>query len=121
MVFQDAKPLDTGHPTGNHSGHTGESQGEHSGGSINLTLYHAPWCPHCINMMPAFTEFEQGNQGRIIDGKVLHIKRVNSDDEPDTVKENNVTGFPTITWNGKTLSDFPRGDAKSMTTYVETH
>jgi protein disulfide-isomerase-like protein len=55
-----------------------------------LVLFYAPWCPHCKTMMADWDKFAAENKS-----SVTAIK-VNSDEQPDLVKEYSIQGFPTI-------------------------
>ena len=53
-----------------------------------VLIFYAPWCGHCKKSMNDFKQAtSQGN------GKVMMI---NSDENPDIVKQYSVNGFPTI-------------------------
>ena len=55
-----------------------------------LVLFYAPWCPHCKTMMADWDKFAADNKSSV---KAI---KVNSDEQPDLVKEYSVQGFPTI-------------------------
>jgi protein disulfide-isomerase-like protein len=57
-----------------------------------LTLYYAPWCPHCKPVKPVFDELSKIYAGN----KHINIETVNGDEEPNKLKEQNVKGYPTI-------------------------
>tara|TARA_B100000497_G_C7531563_1_gene322339 strand:+ start:320 stop:700 length:381 start_codon:yes stop_codon:yes gene_type:complete len=57
-----------------------------------LTLYYAPWCPHCKPVKPVFDELTKIYAGN----KDVFIATVNGDQEPNELKEQNVKGYPTI-------------------------
>lgn len=61
-----------------------EAKGKH------LVLYFAPWCGHCKALKPEWEKLEKSGV------KGVTVSKVNSDDEPDKVKEAGVDGFPTI-------------------------
>jgi protein disulfide-isomerase-like protein len=68
-----------------------------------LVLFYAPWCPHCKTMMPDWDKFAAENKSSV------KAKKVNSDEDPETVKEYEVQGFPTILLldsNGKKIADY---------------
>jgi thiol-disulfide isomerase/thioredoxin len=117
LAFKGALPLDNTKPPTDAAG-SGTS-GHLGGEGINLTLYYAPWCGHCKAMMPAFDEFQKKHHGTSIGSKVLNIFKVNSDEEPDKVKEAGVTGFPHVDINGDQHGEFPRKGPENMKTYVE--
>jgi thiol-disulfide isomerase/thioredoxin len=111
LVFAGAKPLD------NHS--PADSLVAHPGEGINLTLYYAPWCSHCKSMMPAFNDFENKYNGQVINGKVLTITKVNSEEDPQRIKDDEINGFPQVKINGEFHTTFPRDNEKSMKEHVE--
>jgi len=92
-----------------------EGQG---GSAYNVTLYYAPWCPHCKAMVPEFKKFQDKHHGNKLGDKLMNIFMVNSDEEPEKVKEAGVKGFPEVRINGESKSDFPRTDSEKMEGYV---
>ena len=51
-----------------------------------LVLFYAPWCPHCKTMMADWDKFAADNKSSV---KAI---KVNSDEQPDLVKEYSVQG-----------------------------
>ena len=67
-----------------------------SGGSKGqVVLFHAPWCGHCQDLMPTWTQLEKEFPGQVIS--------VNADENKELVNKFGVDGFPTIYYcpNGK--------------------
>jgi len=60
---------------------------------ITLTMYYADWCGHCQTAKP---EFAKLGSTQTIGGKVVNIKMVNPETQPDEVAGVNIRGFPTI-------------------------
>ena len=59
---------------------------------MTFTFYHAPWCGHCKQFMPTWKELknEIGDDGNI------KLIEVNSDLQPDVIKNKNIQSFPTL-------------------------
>ena len=117
LAFKGALPLDNTKPPTDVVG--SGSSGHLGGEGLNLTLYYAPWCGHCKEMMPAFDEFQKKHHGTSIGSKVLNIFKVNADEEPEKVKEAKVSGYPHVMINGKSHNTFPRDTPDKMKTYME--
>ena len=102
MAFQGAKSISK-------EGFQNTEDSRKSGGDVQgtaeLTMYYAPWCPHCKNMMPEWSKIEKAHHGKSLMGKLMSIVKVNSDTESDKVKAADppVQGFPDIRLNGKPL------------------
>jgi protein disulfide-isomerase-like protein len=81
-----------------------------------LVLFFAPWCPHCQDMLPGWDKFAEVNRSNV------SAKKVNSDLEPELVKEYDVQGFPTILLldgSGKTIAKYEgERDTKSLSDFV---
>ena len=102
MAFQGAKPITK---EGFQDTEGSRESGDDVQGTAELTMYYAPWCPHCKNMMPEWNKVEKAHHGKSFMGKLMSIVKVNSDTEPEKVKaaEPPVQGFPDIRLNGKPL------------------
>jgi len=119
MAFQGAKDLTSlgpgsggfqategsrpqGTAPGMEQGLPGSTKGLGGGEGVNLTLYYAPWCPHCKNMMPEWDKLTASHHGKSFMGKILNIFKVNSDEEPEKIKAADppVSGFPDIRLDG---------------------
>ena len=57
-----------------------------------LTLYYAPWCPHCKPVKPIFEELNKIYAGN----NNVKITMVNGDEEPEKLKQEGIKGYPTI-------------------------
>ena len=83
-----------------------------------LVLFYAPWCPHCKTMMPDWDKFAAENKSSV---KAI---KVNSDEQPDLVKEYSVQGFPTILLldaSGKNIATYEgERTAKGFAEFVKT-
>ena len=55
-----------------------------------LVFFYAEWCGHCKRCMPEVQKLQNEN----IDG--VEIITIDSDKNPEMIKEHNVQGFPTI-------------------------
>ena len=83
-----------------------------------LVLFYAPWCPHCKTMMADWDKFASENKSSV---KAI---KVNSDEQPDLVKEYSVQGFPTILLldaSGKNIATYEgERTAKGFAEFVKT-
>jgi thiol-disulfide isomerase/thioredoxin len=116
--FKGAVPLDNTTPPTDSVGSAGADYGASTGKAVNLTLYYAPWCGHCKNMMGDFDKFASEHHGKSIGSNLLNIFKVNSDEDPDKVKDAGVNGFPAVKIDGTEHKGFPR-DYEGMKGYVE--
>lgn len=83
-----------------------------------LVLFYAPWCPHCKTMMADWDKFAADNKSSV---KAI---KVNSDEQPDLVKEYSVQGFPTILLldaSGKNIATYEgERTTQGFTEFVKT-
>lgn len=56
---------------------------------VNINLYHADWCGHCINFMPEWEKIVKKAKKDGINAQGF------KDTDPET-KEEDITGYPTI-------------------------
>jgi thiol-disulfide isomerase/thioredoxin len=91
-----------GSAPGMEQGLPGSAKGLGGGEGVNLTLYYAPWCPHCKKMMPEWEKLEKDHHGKSFMGKILNIFKVNSDEEPEKIKAADppIQGFPDVRLDG---------------------
>lgn len=59
---------------------------------MTFTFYHAPWCGHCKQFMPTWKEIKN----EMNDNNNIILNEVNSDLQPDIIKEKNIQSFPTL-------------------------
>ena len=89
-----------GHSKGCSMGHSkGHSKGRSmTGGSLNMpegkdvTLYYAPWCGHCKNLMPEWDKVEQS----LLGDSTVKVNKINCDENPKLAQREGVKGYPTI-------------------------
>jgi len=115
--LQSADPVPLSMSSDNNAGSFGKGPGQ-GGNAYNVTLYYAPWFPHCKAMVPEFKKFQEKNHGKSLGDKLMNIFMVNSDEEPEKVKEAGVKGFPEVRINGESAPDFPRANMSKMEGYV---
>lgn len=59
-----------------------------------IVLFHATWCGYCKKLMPDWNTFKSEMNGKMINGKQVVIKEVES--EEDMIKNYEINGYPTI-------------------------
>ena len=59
-------------------------------GASEFVFYHMNGCPHCTNMMPEWSKFENSNNSGI------KTRKVERGEAPDEVKKHGIKGFPSI-------------------------
>ena len=79
--------------------------------AITVYFFTADWCPHCRNAKPAIDEFQTEYNNKIINKKIIYIKRIDcTDSEVKEVAEQiahfNVPSFPTVTIQDSTGKKF---------------
>lgn len=62
-----------------------------------LVLYYAPWCGYCKQITPQWDSVANQLPG-------IQVIKINSDEQPEIIKQEGVTGFPTIRFHP------PKGD-----------
>lgn len=61
-------------------------------GRNRISLYYAPWCPHCKTFMPEWKRFEELNKNN----PNLLIETFDCEDPKNKDKRELVPGFPTV-------------------------
>ena len=118
---EGSRPM--GKAPGMEMGLPGNAKGYGGGEGVNLTLYYAPWCPHCKNMMPEWESLEKSHHGKSFMGKLLHLTKVDSDAEPEKVKAAGVQGFPEFQVDGAPFQPESRskeGILKSLEEHIKS-
>ena len=66
--------------------------------NIQIVLYHATWCPHCVKFMPVWHKLEELiNKNKIVIECVKVItKEASATVEDKFINEMSVDGYPTI-------------------------
>ena len=93
---------------------------EHFNNTKTLTLYYAPWCPHCKPVKPIFEELSK----TYADNKDIKILIVNGDENPEKLKENGVKGYPTIrltTAEGKDIEFKEERTAQKLQEFIQSY
>lgn len=73
--------------------------------SYTFTMYYADWCGHCQTAKPEFLKL---GSTQTIGGKVVNIKMVNPEANPNDALGVDIRGFPTIILkNGSTSTEYP--------------
>lgn len=67
---------------------------------MEILLFKASWCPHCVNLQPTWEQIKNDYDGRIINNHKISFTTYDcSDNNPQVdaiCKQYNVSGFPTI-------------------------
>lgn len=84
-----------------------------------LTLYYAPWCPHCKPVRPVFEELKKIYAGN----NNVSIITVNGDEEPEKLKEEGIKGYPTImlTVGGKNIKFEGERTAQKLQEFIQSY
>lgn len=96
--FQKVSPKGAGAP-----GATGTKK------EVHVKMYYAPWCGHSNNAKPHMEKVIEKHHNTNINGVAVKASIVDSDKQPDEVKKQKVSGFPTykahIIKDGKEVSN----------------
>lgn len=96
--------------------------------SVEVTLYYANWCGHCIRFKPDW-EIIKNNMKGMNNVKFFEFEDKDMKNGGATINGEPISGFPTIkvklNANGKTkeydYSDYAKSrDAKYMTTFISS-
>jgi protein disulfide-isomerase A1 len=92
---------------------------EHFDTQKTLTLYYAPWCPHCKPVKPIFDELTKIYAGN----SSIKINTVNGDEHPEKLKEQGVKGYPTIklSVNGNTIDFEGERTAEKLQEFIQSY
>lgn len=84
-----------------------------------LTLYYAPWCPHCKPVKPIFDELSEIYAGN----KDVTISTINGDDNKELLKEKNIKGYPTImlTYQDKDIEYKGERTAQKLQEFIQSY
>ena len=88
--------------------------------TLTLTLYYAPWCPHCKPVKPVFEELSK----IYTNNKDIKIIMVNGDENQEKLKEKNVKGYPTImltTSEGKDIEFKGERTAQKLQEFIQRY
>ena len=103
-------------------GNTETFDGEEGAGTLNCTMYYAPWCGHCKTAKPEWEKLEGELNGKTINGISVNISKIDCDQNPKVAEEQGIQGFPTFKFemNGKYL-DYNGGRTYSeFKQYIES-
>jgi|SRR5271168_3611018 len=84
----------------------------------NITLYHANWCSHCIAFKPEWEKLTKeidklaASRNTSSSSRSITYEVYEDTANPDVMKKNNITGYPTIRINRKDYDG--ERDAKSI-------
>jgi thiol-disulfide isomerase/thioredoxin len=69
---------------------------------LQIYFFYADWCPHCKKAKPEWKSFRDSVEGTIVNNykiETISVDCTNLDTDADAarlVKENNISGFPTV-------------------------
>ena len=92
---------------------------EHFETKKTLTLYYAPWCPHCKPVKPLFEDLKTNYENN----KDVKIQTINGDENPEVLKERGIKGYPTIvlTVNGKDIIFEGERTAEKLQEFIQSY
>ena len=78
--------------------------------NVDVRMYYAPWCGHSKKSRPEMEKFINKHDNTDVDGVKVNGTIVNSEDNKDEVKKQDINGFPTfkahLFENGKELTNY---------------
>lgn len=81
-----------------------------------IVLYHATWCPHCVNMKPAWNDFVSKCKK---DNLNINVAEVESEHIPHINTSNDVEGFPTIKYYKSATSNTPYEGERNVDAFLK--
>jgi len=67
---------------------------------VNITLYYANWCGHCINFKPEWNKLKDTIGGNSMYSNI-ETKEFEQTKDNDIMEKEGIKGYPTIRINGK--------------------
>ena len=74
------------------------------GSKPSCVLYHADWCPHCVQFLPEWDAAADADGGN-----TCNWKKFEADKDKSVMSDKNITSFPTV------RVEFPDGSSKEFT------
>jgi len=72
-------------------------------GKMVFIKFFAPWCGHCKNLAPKWTDMAS----ELVGNPTVLVGEIDCDDENDLCEDHGIEGFPTIKWGSPdALSDY---------------
>ena len=75
---------------------SGPPTSKRSNKEVHIRMYYAPWCGHSKKAHPEMKKFVSNNNGKVKDGVTVKGQIIDSDKQPDEIKKQQVSGFPTF-------------------------
>ena len=78
---------------------------------VIFVKFYAPWCGHCTNLKPTWSELTDRFNQQTVNNKKIKVVKVNCDDYPKIAEKYDVRGYPTLkilTSSGETEYDYER-------------
>ena len=96
-----------------------ESNGADS--DLTCTMYYTTWCKFCKKAKPEWAKLTQEFNGKVLNGKKIHINKVDCEQEPEIAEQENIKGYPTfkVNMNGKYYEYPDEAQYPKFKTFIE--
>ena len=98
---------------------------EPTGTTAEFVMFYADWCPHCQTAKPEVEKLKEQLEGNnnMVNNTKVEVVLVDCVADPETAKENNVQGFPTLMLkhNGETKDYNGARNAGAFMEYLENN
>lgn len=81
-------------------------QFKNTGGVLECTMYYTTWCGYCKKAKPEWQKIFDEYHNKVINGVAIKILKIDGDKNPDIMKQEEISGFPTFKFilNGKPMT-----------------
>ena len=89
---------------------------------VDIYYFFTEWCPHCKKARPIWDNLKEQYNDKIFNGKTLHFKEVNCEENEKIADQFNIEGYPTIKLvKGNQVVDYDaKPDAASLKEFLQT-